>query len=184
MQSPPGAVAWHEEHVYFGRLLDLLEGEVELFAAGERPDYALMLDIIEYLRGYADRYHHPREDAAFAVLEARAPELAPQLARLRQQHRVIARAGEALAGCLERALDGGIFLRAEVEAAAATYVPYYRHHIAVEESTALSRAMATLTPEEWQAADDRAAVIFDPLFGASPRERYRELLHHLGEPSP
>jgi hemerythrin-like domain-containing protein len=139
-----------------------------------------MLEIIEYLRGYADRYHHPREDTAFALLERRLPQLAPQLARLRQQHRVIARAGQALAGILDQAVEGALIARAEVEAAAATYVLYYRHHIAAEESEALSRAAATLTPREWQAVADSATVIFDPLFGTSPQERYRELLHHLG----
>jgi hemerythrin-like domain-containing protein len=180
MQDAPGAMAWREEHVYFGRLLDLLESEIAVFAAGEPPSYALMLDIIEYLREYADRYHHPREDTAFGLLERRLPHLGPQLARLRQQHRVIARAGEALAGYLEDAVGGVLVARAEVEAAAATYVLYYRHHIATEESEAVWRAAATLTPAEWQAVADSATVIFDPLFGATPHERYHELLQHLG----
>ena len=180
MQSPPGVVAWREEHVYFGRLLDLLESEIALFAAGERPNYALMLEIIDYLREYADRYHHPREDTAFAILERRLPHLGPQLARLRQQHRVIARAGATLAGYLEDTVDGGTLARSEVEAAAATYVLYYRHHIATEESEAVWRAAATMTAAEWQAVADSATVIFDPLFGATPNERYHEILHHLG----
>lgn len=180
MQSPPSVAAWREEHVYFGRLLDLLESEVQMFAAGERPNYPLMLEIIEYLREYADRYHHPREDTAFALLERRLPRLGPQLARLRQQHRVIARAGETLAGCLEETADGARPGRSEVEAAAATYVLYYRHHIATEESEAVWRAAATLTPDEWQVVADSAAVIFDPLFGATPSERYHEILQHLG----
>lgn len=180
MLSQPGVAAWREEHLYFGRLLDLLESEIAVLAAGERPHYALMLEIIEYLREYADRYHHPREDKAFALLERRLPRLAPQLARLRQQHRVIARAGEALAGYLEDALDGGLVARSEVEAAAATYVLYYRHHIATEESEAVWRAAATLTADEWQSVADSATVVFDPLFGATPNERYHEILHHLG----
>jgi hemerythrin-like domain-containing protein len=184
MQDAPGAAAWHEEHVYFGRLLDLLDSEVEVFAAGERPDYPLMFDILEYLREYADRYHHPREDAVFAILERREPWLAPVLMQLRQQHRVIARAGQALAADLDRAIDGALVARSDIEAAAATYVLYYRHHIATEESEAVSRAAANLTDHEWQSIAASAAVIFDPLFGASPHERYRELLHRLGERRP
>lgn len=181
MRSEPGLAAWREEHVYFGRLLELLESEVRVFADGGRPNYALMLEVIEYLREYPDRYHHPREDAAFAILEHRLPQLGPQLAHLRQQHRVIARAGKTLAGYLEDALDGALVSASEVEAAAATYVLYYRHHIATEESEVLWRAATLLTPAEWRAVADSAAPIFDPLFGASPRERYHELLHHLGD---
>ena len=181
MESRSGAAAWHEEHVYFERLLDLLESEIEVFASGERPNYALMLDVIEYLREYADRYHHPREDRVFSILEQRVPQLAPELLHLRQQHRVIARAGQALAGYLDQAVEGALVVRAEVEAAAATYVLYYRNHIATEEGEAVSRGAATLTAAEWQDVADSATVIFDPLFGANPQERYRELLHYLGQ---
>jgi hemerythrin-like domain-containing protein len=181
MQRSPGATAWHQEHVYFARLLDLLEGEVASFAAGERPNYPLMLDILEYLSEYADRYHHPREDAAFGILERRMPELAPALMRLRQQHRVIARAGRALAVSLEQAVGGALVARSEIEAAAATYLLYYRHHIATEEDDVVGRAATNLTDEEWQHVADSAPVVFDPLFGASPHERYRELLHQLGQ---
>ena len=51
--------AWHADHVNFARLLDLLERQLAAFHAGEQPDYALMLDIVHYLRHYPDRFHHP-----------------------------------------------------------------------------------------------------------------------------
>ena len=60
--------AWHTEHAYFMRLLDLLHDQVAIFESGQRPKYDLMEDIISYLRNYSDRYHHPREDVAFARL--------------------------------------------------------------------------------------------------------------------
>ena len=127
MQTAPVAALWREEHAYFGRLLDLLERQLDVLAAGERPDYALMLDIIEYLREYSDRYHHRREDVAFELLARRLPRLRPQL---------------------------------EV----------------------VWRAVTALSPVDWQAVADSVGVAFDPLFGATPRERYRELLGSLRGP--
>src|SRR5688500_14287310 len=59
---------WHEEHVYFGQLLELLQREVLVFHTGARPNYELMSDIVSYLRDYGDQFHHPREDVAFARL--------------------------------------------------------------------------------------------------------------------
>ena len=85
--------AWHEEHVYFNQLLHLLQREVDVFHAGTRPNYELMFDIVSYLREYSDRFHHPREDEAFARLAKRCPDMELQLARLAQEHRVIAQAG-------------------------------------------------------------------------------------------
>jgi len=95
--------------------------------------------------------HHRREDAAFARLARRVRELALPLTRLQQEHRVIAHAGETLHGMLAAILDGAAAPRAEVEAAAATYLVYYRNHIAHEEREILDRAQATLTAEDWEA---------------------------------
>src|SRR6185503_8101609 len=63
MNSP--VALWHTEHVYFRRLLGLLQVELDAFHRGERPNYELMLDIVAYLREYSDAFHHPCEDVAF-----------------------------------------------------------------------------------------------------------------------
>ena len=142
---------WHAEHGYFGRLLNLLEGQVDVFHAGEQPNYELMLDIIDYLRLFSDQSHHPREDVAFACLARRSPELQLPLARLVQEHRVIANVGDRLRQSLEQALAGGFVERADIEAVAATYLVYYRSHFAREDNEVLPQAARILTAEDWQA---------------------------------
>jgi hemerythrin-like domain-containing protein len=151
--------AWHEEHARFNRLLGLLQAEVDVFHRGERPNYERMLDIIVYLRDFADRYHHPREDAAFARLARHCPDLELPLARLAQEHRVIAHAGETLRGQLQAVLDGAVIPRAEIEVAAATYLVYYGNHIAREEEDILPRAAEALTPADWQAVSEAAPAV-------------------------
>jgi hemerythrin-like domain-containing protein len=172
--------AWHTEHVYFGQLLELLRKELDVFHRGERPNYELMLDIISYLRDYSDRYHHPREDEAFARLAMRCPDMALVLARLAQEHRVIAHAGNKLFEQLNAILGGQILPRAEVESAAATYLVYYGNHLATEEQNILTRAAMALTDEDWQAVKAAAPAGVDPLFGERPAERYRELRRQIG----
>ena len=174
------ATLWHAEHEYFHCLLQLLQREVERFHRGERPNYELMLDIVTYLRDYSDQFHHPREDVAFARLAERCPDLRPDLARLSQEHRIIARAGEALRQHLDAILGGAMVQRAEVEVAAATYLVYYGNHIAKEDELVLERAAQALTSEDWQAV--KAAVpaqAADPLFGEQPEERYRALRRQI-----
>jgi hemerythrin-like domain-containing protein len=176
--SGPLAI-WHTEHVYFRRLLELLQNELDAFHRGERPNYELMLDIVAYLRDYSDQYHHPREDVAFGRLAQRCPELKLDLARLSQEHRIIARAGETLRQHLEAILAESLVSRAEVEVAAATYLVYYGNHIAKEDELVLDRAAQALTPEDWQAV--RAAVTPkpDPIFGEHPEERYKALRRQI-----
>ena len=171
--------AWHADHVNFGRLLDLLEKQVAVFHAGERPDYELMLDIMSYLRHYPDRFHHPREDAVFARLGARDAGLRAQINRLTQEHRVLATAGEALLERLNEAIDEQVVTREAIEAAAATYLVYYRAHLAAEEKDILPRAAELLTREDWAAVAAAAPAGRDPLFGEEAEERYRELRRQI-----
>jgi hemerythrin-like domain-containing protein len=176
---PDPISTWHEEHVYFRRLLELLHRQVEALPRGGEPNYRLMLDIISYLRDYGDRYHHPREDAAFALIERRCPEMALPLTRLKQEHRVIARAGERLEGLLNAALDGVTVVASDLEAAAATYLVYYGNHIAREEEDVLTRAGESLTAQDWEAVRNAVAPIHDPLFGEHPDERFRNLRRRI-----
>lgn len=171
--------AWHAEHADFQRLLEVLQRQVDVFHTGERPNYELMLDIITYLREFSDQFHHPREDVAFALLAKRFPDMQLPLARLQQEHRVIAQAGEKLLGLLTAILDGSFVQRAEVEMAAATYLVYYGNHIAKEEEDVLGRAAQALTAQDWAAVARAAPAARDPLFGANPLERYRELRRQI-----
>jgi len=180
LAMPTPVAIWHTEHVYFKRLLDLLRRQVDVFQTGERPNYELMVDIITYLRDYSDRFHHPREDIAFACLAKRCPDMAPELARLGQEHRVIANAGEMLLKLLQAILSEAIVVRAEVEAAAATYLVYYGNHIAREERDVLAHAAQALTPQDWDAVNNAVPQGQDPLFGADPPgQHYRELRRQL-----
>jgi hemerythrin-like domain-containing protein len=174
--SPNEALAaWHQEHVHFTRLLDLFEREVAAFHADEHPNYRLMVDIVDYLRYYPDRVHHPREDAAFARLVERDPGLELPIARRLQEHRVIAAAGEALLAHLQAVIEEAFVARSALEAAAATYLVYYRHHLAAEEREVIPRAAELLTPDDWAAVAAAVPAGADPLFGEDFEERYREL---------
>ncbi len=172
-------IAWHTEHAYFHQLLGVLQKQVDLFHRGAQPNYELMLDVVSYLREYTDQTHHPREDVAFARLAKRCPELELALARLGQEHRVIAHAGEALLGLLRAVQGDAVVARAEVEAAAVTYLALYGNHIAKEEEDVLPRAAIELQPEDWEAVRNAVPLIRDPLFDREAGNRFRELRRQI-----
>ena len=170
---------WHTDHVNFVRLLDLLDEQVAAFHRGESPDYALMGDILFYLRDYSDRFHHPPEDVAYARLVKRNPETQLVVNRLLQEHRVIATAGEELLNRLNDAAGDVLAPRVALEAAAATYLVYYRHHISTEERDVMARAAQALTEEDWAAVAAAVPAIADPLFGDNALERFVALRRKL-----
>ena len=166
---------WHAEHVNFARLLDMLEREVTEFSNGGRPNYDLMFDILFYLQTYSDRFHHPREDVAFARLVQRDPSLEVVVNRLLQEHRVIAVAGEELSKRLNEAVDDVANTRAVLEAAAATYLVYYRHHLDKEEGEIMPRAKELLTGSDWAAVAQAMPEAYDPIAGGDIQATLREL---------
>jgi hemerythrin-like domain-containing protein len=170
---------WHAEHVRFASLLDYIEQQMDAFHAGTDPDFELLRDVVYYLHHYADRYHHPRENVAFARLIARDPWLGIVIGRILQEHRVLESAGETLLKYLDDILEDAVISRETVEAAAATYLVYYRHHLAAEEAEILPRAARTLTPEDWKAVAAAVPAAADPLFGDDVAERYRDLRRRL-----
>ena len=161
-------VAWHQEHVRFNQLLALMQRELDRFHGGEDPNYQLMLDVIRYLRDFGDRFHHPREDEAFRRLIVHCPDRELPIARLLQEHRVIAHAGEKLRDLLEQAANDAIVQRGEIEVAAATYLVYYGNHIAKEEEDILPRAARHLTADDWQAVKAAAPAARPPEWAMSP----------------
>ena len=173
MGSP--TAVWHAEHFHFRQLLRLLEKQLDQFHNGEEPPYEVMMDIISYLRDYSDQSHHPREDVAFARLARYCPDLELVLARLQQEHRVIAHTGEQLLEQLKSVLDGAIVPREEIEATAATYLVYYKTHLSKEDGAVMAAAAKHLTPEDWNAVLTAAPQTHDPLFGATPHQRYNAL---------
>ena len=175
---------WHAEHKHFARLLDLLEQQVAAVHADDGPNYELMLDVVSYLRYFPDRYHHPREDVAFARLAKRDPGMKPLIEQMLQEHRVIAAAGTELLSYLQQAVDDVVIERAKVEAAAATYLVYYRRHLALEDRDIVPRAEQLLTPQDWEAVVAANPAGPDPLFGEDSDPRYREVRRQIALAAP
>ena len=173
---------WRADHRNYARLLDLVEQQVDAFHADRRPNYELLHAIVYYLRHYPDRFHHPREDVAFALLVKRDPQLQLEIARRMQEHVVIAAAGEELLKCVNEIIAGSVIERAMLEAAAATYLVYYRHHLATEERQVIPRAIELLTPADW-AAVAAIPIEADPLFGDDSDARYNELREQIAHRS-
>lgn len=170
---------WHAEHAKFARLLQVFDGQLAAFHDGEEPDYELMRDIVEYLTKYADAFHHPREDAGFARLVARDASFRTEVARLTQEHRVLANAGKALFDRLEEIVAGAIVPRDALESAAATYFGYYRAHLGREEQVIMPACGRLLTAEDWNAIAHATVAGRDPLFGDDVDVRFKELRRRI-----
>ena len=166
---------WKAEHAEFIRLLGMLKSQIGLFHEQSEPNYELMLDIVYYLTHYPDRFHHPREDVAFGKLVERDPSMQNRVRELLGEHQVIASAGKRLVEQLNGILGDAMLERESVEVDAATYIVYYRQHMAREEAELFPRLEDVLGSEDWKVVDGAISPEADPLFGSKVGQRYQHL---------
>jgi hemerythrin-like domain-containing protein len=60
-----------QEHRNIEELLRVLERELSLFDRGDRPDYEVVLAVIDYFKDYPDSCHHPKEDIVIEKFRGR-----------------------------------------------------------------------------------------------------------------
>jgi hemerythrin-like domain-containing protein len=140
------------------------------------PDYELFTVILDYIEGFSDRFHHPKEDEhLFAALRRRCPEASEALDVLERDH---ARGDELtrdLRYLLSRCRVGGAAAVEAFAAAVEEYVEFHWRHMRMEEDVILPLADRTLTEADWQLIDAAFAANEDPLFGTRPREEFWKL---------
>jgi len=170
---------WRAEHRAFGALLGLLEQQLALFHQSEAPNYAMMLDIVDYLIDYADRFHHPAEDVAFAKIAERVPAAGDSVRELMREHLEILRNGRELARGLEGVLHGAVTLRSTIEAQGKLYLDAFRRHMYSEEQGLFLVALEHLSKQDWTDIERDAKRGEDPLFGERPDQRFSALRREL-----
>ena len=57
----------------------MLERELSVFDRGDRPNYEVVVGVIDYFKDYPDSCHHPKEDMIFDKLKSRDPAAAAKI---------------------------------------------------------------------------------------------------------
>ena len=78
-----------DDHRNIAKLLNALEHEIELVAAAADPDWDVLSGTANYFCDYADRYHHPKEDAVYRQLATRFPDKAASIGDVMAEHRAV-----------------------------------------------------------------------------------------------
>ncbi|HBA88603.1 MAG TPA: cation-binding protein [Geobacter sp.] len=124
-----------DEHQLILRMLALLEKNAKLTEEGSFHDYRFYLDGVDFIRNYADRFHHAKEeDVLFeALVENGMPRANSPVAAMLMEHdlgREFVRAMEAAA---TRALAGEAGQDEVIVANARGYLELLRDHIGKED---------------------------------------------------
>ena len=167
------------DHSQVARLLGLLTRQLDLVKVAGSADFEIMEDAMKYMTGYADRYHHPREDLVFARLRERDAGIGEVLDSLGREHRALGAKGEAFQKVLEGVVDGAMVEREGFEAQGRDYVEFLRSHMVREDNEVFPRADSALTDADWRHVEETLGEREDPLFGRVVQEDFSNLYDYI-----
>ena len=104
-----------QEHRNIEKLLRVLERELSVFDRGDRPNYEVVVGVIDYFKDYPDSCHHPKEDMIFDKLKSRDPAAAAKVGNLHAEHEEGASRLRRAAQAVERVLSDQDLVRETVD---------------------------------------------------------------------
>jgi hemerythrin-like domain-containing protein len=138
-----------DEHQLILRMLDLLEKNARLTEEGSFRDYQFYLDGVDFIRNYADRFHHAKEeDILFeALVENGMPRANSPVAAMLMEHDLGRDFVRGMEEAATRALNGEAGQDEAIVANARGYLELLRDHISKEDDILYPLAERVL-PEE------------------------------------
>jgi hemerythrin-like domain-containing protein len=169
------------DHKNLARLLEVLNKQVDDFHEGREQDTDLLCELVEYMASYEDQVHHPSEDLVFARLREVTDEYNSALDRLDEEHHLLAGMTKKFANSLETIMHGGVMLRADLEAEGRVLLAMLQEHMDLEEGVVFIAADEKLSNDDWDAIEEQAPKLNDPVFGKPDPARFQTLFKHLAE---
>jgi len=167
------------EHRNLRSLLELLQEQTEILAGGGRPDFDLLIDVLDYIANYPDIIHHPKEDAVFNVYLERSDQGADTIRSLLAEHETLRGQTKELKDALS-GVDQDVFVpREKLEQKCRAYIDLQRRHMAVEESAVFPLMRRELKGADWKRIEADIPLKADPLFGEEVQEEYRALYDRI-----
>jgi hemerythrin-like domain-containing protein len=168
-----------QEHRNIEKMLWVLERELSVFDRGERPDYEVVLAVIDYFKDYPESCHHPKEDMIFERLKERDAATAATIGNLEAEHQEGARRLRRVAETVEAVLNDQDFLRHTASDTMRDFIHHERQHMAMEERLLFPAALNALRPADWAEIALKLADRHDPLSPLSVEGRFNTLRRNI-----
>jgi hemerythrin-like domain-containing protein len=173
---PDAILVLQLEHRKIASVLTFLRQQLTEIERDEPANRHLLESALDYLSGYPDQCHHPKEDLVYRKLVARFPELTESLKDLGKEHEELAYRTRSLRQAIrEWQQDSPTEIETPVDQLRA-FVDYYRLHMRVEEQVFFPMALQRLSRDDFAEID---FALYEQLNQSLDREaeaRYGELL--------
>jgi hemerythrin-like domain-containing protein len=172
-----------EDHKNLVKVLNVLERHIELYSTREeqgteKPDISLLLDIMDYIQHYPDRFHHPLEEASFDYLSEHHQGDADAIDVIRAEHKILEHSSSKVRTLLNSINLGEPVPLDKLQTTLAEFHTEQLDHLRREERTVF-RDIKALDDAASAAILSRVESLHDPLFKEVAYQQFDELIREL-----
>jgi hemerythrin-like domain-containing protein len=171
--------ALRQEHRSIAQVLDCFDRQVRIIETGEHPDFDIIAAVLDFMEGFPDQHHHPKEDLLLARLKERDPTSARIVGDLSQAHVDLGVNLRSFAAAVRAVLLDAELPRAEFAGQAWSFIDLQRSHLAMEEASFFPAAERALTADDWSEVAASVPNCLDPLHGGADGSKYDSLRQNI-----
>ena len=174
-----------QDHHHLQRLLSCICFEMNRLEHPEtlQGEIPIMVDALDYIQVYPERWHHPAEDAAFEILKTKNIETKDLVAimEIEQEHHTLERHTKFLSQLFNMVLEDKVVPMATLSNGVERFVTEQAAHIQKENQHIYPLLKNLMTDEDWDKVAEMVSLQEDPLFKESVREGYERLYDYILE---
>ncbi len=176
----------NQEHATISAMLYSIEMMERRGPKGNRPlFFEVLRAMLFYIDEFPEKQHHPKENLyLFPPVLKKAPELKETIEQLELDHKVGEYRIRELQHLLLRWEILGDDCQAEFRSAAKKYYDFYLHHLQLENSLIIPKALKVLDDEEWSLMDEAFEDNSDPWLSHSVDSVYQNLFSKITNHAP
>ena len=156
------------EHERLAALLRVMDDLLDEFDEGALPDFRLLGYISQYLTGYPEKVHHPKEDLIYRRLRKRAA--GNGAGDLVHEHEELSSLTRDFANAVTEGKKSPADWQVRLNGTMRSLVDSYRHHMAMVEKHFFPAAERELSESDWAEVTYAISEQVDPLFDAATRD--------------
>lgn len=170
------------EHRNLGKVLDVLEREIEAYNERGHVNHAIVRDIVDYFRGYPALCHHPKEDLIYGKLRVVAePAAFDRVCDLVAEHEELGSLTDRLEAAVDNLLSDAGSTRGKFIQVAREFLDRHRRHMDMEEGVLFPVALESLSEADWTEIDHRALEHRGSQLGGLADRRFEALCGEIVE---
>ena len=173
------------DHKHMQQLLDAFEHLLQELGRRDRDPstLSLILDALDYISVYPDRWHHPVEDLVFECLLEKPIVNRAAVMGTMAEHRKLASATRHMNTLFYAVANDAAVVREKLLGAARDYLKLQRDHMQRENCVIFPLVEQHLTGNDWTRIQENLQLQRDPMFNPGLKRMYEALHEHLIEPT-